>query len=247
MLLVGNETKRFGVLIELRSKRRLLMKRTVCTLLAGALIFGVAGCNGANSAEPTVSEASQEETTTTEEETTTTEETTTETTVDETVTKLDMTIDEVVDSLFDETGLTRGTIADYGNDAEGIWFSEDDPNRWDDLYCESIYEDFGDDVAECRGLYANYEDYCESIIILEFDIETDFYKELAVGDKIYFTQVISWPDDDPDETEMSYKIAAINGQYALILIDYSTGEGIFSAPFNKEELQNVYDSFISLK
>ncbi len=223
------------------------MKRTVCTLLAGALIFGVAGCNGANSAEPTVSEASQEETTTTTEETTT--EGTTETTTKETVIQLDMSLDEVADTLFEESGLVRGTIAEYGSEATGIWISGDDPNRWDELFCESIDDVFDSSVVDYRMLYESTENYGCDIYIIELDTETDYYKDLEVGGEIKYTQVIVWPEEDPDETEMSYQISAINGQYALVLfeVDYSTGEANYCTPYKVAECQSLYDAFMSLK
>lgn len=225
------------------------MKRIVSILLTGTVLLTFAGCNASSGSdmkmtETEASEVSEEVTTTTTE--ATTEETTTEETKPA---KLDLSIDEVEDAIFEASGLARGTIAENGSSI-GIWYSGDDPNLWDDMSFESIYDVFDSNVIDYRDLYfEESEEVGYHIRIFELDTNTDLFNELEAGDTFTYSSVIVWEEGNEEETSQTITITAINGQYAIELfeIDSLAGKPNYSAPFNNADIQSLYDAFMALE
>lgn len=163
-------------------------------------------------------------------------------TTESVIEKADCSFEELFVCLFDamETGITYEDYVREGHEE----------------LRQQIYE-LNNDVNRSRGIINIREflqtlgdDYC-CYVLIEYDILSEEYQNMYVGDEITIYAVGDFTDANTGEHQNSLDIewivTAIYGQYVLCLSD---GEGYSQAtypPFLTAAGRSVYDTFIKIK
>ena len=207
---------------------------------------------------------------------------TTEVTAEPAPVKLDMTIDQVTDSLFAKNGIQvfeddkdsawvyKDPMYDYGGQFKveyNVSASTFTIHLTNNEHNITLRMDFPEGVIDRRS-YSNSDSagtartYSHGVVVYEMDPDSDFYKNLKVGDDIVYKYSVS-DLSDPDSNsskDYSLRVSAINKQYVLCISEVygkyvasSSGSNEWpedsnniSAPFTNKELQAIYDSFVAL-
>ncbi|SCW48191.1 hypothetical protein SAMN02910456_01320 [Ruminococcaceae bacterium YRB3002] len=216
------------------------MKRSIIAAVVATSLLMTACTSTVETTEST-------EVTTVVTEATTTEETTTEATTTEAAT-LDMTIDDVVEAVFGPD-LPEGTP---GDDFRGTWYI-DDQNNCTKTFGEGVINA----VICCKDVVLNesspHVEYSCVFMIVEYDTESDIYKNLKEGDS--FTVIYEIPEI-PTTWEQPCPVSGINKQFVICVRDYygydtnaEPGQGVLEdnyAPFESADIQQCYEAFMAL-
>ena len=234
------------------------MKKLLATFITSLLLISLTAC-GTTPVETAANVESEEATDDTTEEKITEETTTEETTTEETTTEsatLDMTLDEVVETVFEQSGLelTDGTptlvVSEYEAYCEN-WYIDDGQHH------TITYEDGVIDGILCHKdiIFSESNPFVESTLwfmVVELDIDSDLYKNLTVGDT--FNATLTPVSDDYMGWEQPCTVCAINKQFAIFIVDYydfnpdnvPTTSSKVLPPFETDDLQLLYDAFVAL-
>ena len=224
------------------------MKKTIIAAVLVVSLF-VTSCGSTAESEPSAASDTSAAT----EESTTTEATTTEATTTEAAT-LDMTIDEVVETVFKESGLELADGKTTIDEHSDKWYI--DPGL---MYIQSFTDDgvIGNVFCAREIIFSRENPFFSRSLqfrIVEFNTESELYKNLKVGDELN----LKWQStDDPSYSyDLKAVVGAINKQFAICVIDYydyvpgaEPGKDVsekYLAPFETEDLQLLYDAFVGL-
>ncbi len=212
-----------------------VMKRLICLFLTGSIVLGLAACH-------TPKETTSTETTVATESTTAPSETESTTSASETpaVTesskadnKLGLSINEVAYKLMKEL--------DVSIDDAHFASKEYASNNKELGVLDCVYFDRFE--SGLKEKIDGYNAYIANVYVVEYDIESEIYKNLSVGSKVQFFA----------DGRVRSLVTAIVKQYVLC-IDMGLGndnqitspERYTAAPFKVGKVQKAYDAFIAL-